>query len=228
MPTFTEIPEDATNSFWIKRWIDGAIGWHHQETNPHLLSHWHKLDIVPGSTVFVPLCGKSLDLVWLQQQGYPVVGVEISQKAVAEFFLETGVTPERSRSGAFEIFKAGDYTLLCGDIFRLEAEHIQGITAVYDRASLVALNQRQRRDYAELMAAILPSGCSMLLVAMDYPKTEMQGPPYSVPEAEVVELFGDNFAIKKLHNLDLLQDTDRYTDKGLSRLSEQIYMMERN
>jgi thiopurine S-methyltransferase len=227
MPTLTEIPEDSTNSFWIKRWVDGDIGWHHQETNQHLLSHWHRLDIAPGSAVFVPLCGKSLDLVWLARNGYSIVGVEISTKAIEEFFAERGLTPERTKSEVFEIFQAGDYRLLCGDIFRLEPEHIQGITAVYDRASLVALDPKQRRRYAELISSILSADCSVLLVAMDYPETEMQGPPYSVPESEVIELFGDGFSITKLHSLDLLKETERYTEKGLSRLSEQIYMLER-
>ncbi|MEJ2528769.1 MAG: thiopurine S-methyltransferase [Gammaproteobacteria bacterium] len=218
---------DSTNSFWIKRWQDGDIGWHHQEINPHLLSHWSRLDIPSGSTLFVPLCGKSLDMVWLAQQGFSVVGVEISQKAVEEFFAERSLVPERTKSAAFDIFQANVYRLLCGDIFRLEPEHIQGVRAVYDRASLVALNQKQRRHYADLMTTMLPSGCSMLLVAMDYPETEMQGPPYSVPESEVVELFGDGFSIAKLHSLNLLQDTERYTGKGLSRLSEHIYKLER-
>ena len=166
-------------------------------------------------------------MVWLAQQGFSVIGVEISRKAVEEFFLERGLVPERTKSGVFEIFQAKEYRLLCGDVFQLGPEQIQGVKAVYDRASLVALNQKQRQHYAELMASVLPSGCAMLLVAMDYPDTEMQGPPYSVPESEVVELFGDNFSILKLHSLNLLQDTERYTGKGLSRLSEQIYMLER-
>ncbi len=227
MPISSQTPEDATNSFWIKRWLDGDIGWHHQETNPHLLSHWHELEIAPGSSLLVPLCGKSMDMVWLAQSGYSIIGVEISSKAVEEFFAERGLIPQRTVSGAFEMFQAGEYQLLCGDIFRLKPEHIQGVKAVYDRASLVALNQKQRKYYAELMTALLPSGCSMLLVAMDYPESEMQGPPYSVPESEVVELFGDGFSITKLHSINLLQDTERYTGKGLSRLAEQIYRLKR-
>ncbi len=227
MPTSSQTPEDATNSFWIKRWLYGDIGWHHQETNPHLLSHWHELEISPGSSLLVPLCGKSMDMVWLAQSGYSIIGVEISSKAVEEFFAERGLIPQRTVSGAFEMFQAEEYQLLCGDIFRLGPEHIQGVKAVYDRASLVALNPKQRKHYAELMTSILPAGCCMLLVAMDYPESEMQGPPYSVPESEVVELFGDGFSITKLHSLNLLQDTERYTGKGLSRLAEQIYMLKR-
>ncbi len=227
MPTSSQTPEDATNSFWIKRWLDGDIGWHHQETNPHLLSHWHELEIAPGSSLLVPLCGKSMDMVWLAQSGYSIIGVEISSKAVEEFFTERGLIPLRTASGDFEMFQAEEYQLLCGDIFRLGPEYIQGVKAVYDRASLVALNQKQRKHYAELMTSILPSGCSILLVAMDYPESEMQGPPYSVPESEVVELFGDGFSITKLHSLNLLQDTERYTGNGLSRLAEQIYRLKR-
>lgn len=227
MPISAEMPEDSINSFWIKRWLNGDIGWHHQETNPHLLSHWHKLDAIHGSEILVPLCGKSLDMVWLAQNGYPIVGVEISSKAIEEFFAERNLIPERTKSGDFEIFRAGDYRLLCGDIFRIEPKHINEIKAVYDRASLVALDPEQRRCYAKLMASMLSTGCSLLLVAMDYPETEMQGPPYSVPEHEVDELFGDSFSITKLHSMDLLKETERYAERGLSRLLEQIYLLER-
>ena len=225
MPPPTDKTIDRSNSYWLKRWQNGDIGWHHEQVNNHLLSHWQMLDVAFGSQVFVPLCGKSRDMVWLAQQGCSVVGVEISSKAIEEFFIEREITPERSRSGFFEIFQAEDYKLLCGDIFQLKPEHIQGISTVYDRASLVALDPRQRQAYAQLLTEILPEKCSILLVAMDYPEAEMPGPPYSVPETEVIELFGDSFSISKLHTLDLLKDTARYAEKGLSRLSEHIYML---
>lgn len=218
---------DSTASFWIKRWQDGDIGWHHQEINPHLLAHWNKLGVEQGARVFVPMCGKSQDMVWLAQQGYSIIGVEISDIAVEDFFSDQGLTPERKSSEQFQLLQAGKYRLLCGDIFQLKPDHLQGVSAVYDRASLVALDATQRLAYAKLLADTLPANCSLLLVAMDYPQHEMRGPPYSVPESEVFTLFDEQFLITHLHTLDLLKDTGRYRESGLSSLSENIYMLQR-
>jgi len=114
---------------------------------------------------------------------------------------------------------------LCGDIFDLHSMDNSDIDAVYDRASLIALNPMQRETYAELLKTVLPANARMLLVAMDYPQDEMQGPPYSVREAEVQALFGGRFSVKLLHSLDLLKDGERYGDRGVSRMLEQVYLL---
>ncbi len=220
--------EESSREFWLQRWREGDIGWHHQEINPHLLSFWHTLGMDQNSLVLVPLCGKSRDMIWLAQQGYSIVGVEISEIAVSGFFSNQDLIAKRSNLGAFQQFQAEPYTLLCGDIFQLKSHHVKQINAVYDRASLVALDSKQRKAYAKLLGEILPSGCSVLLVAMDYPQKEMRGPPYAVTDTEVQDLFADNFQVTHLHALDLLKDTERYSGKGLSRLSENIYKLQRN
>jgi thiopurine S-methyltransferase len=219
---------ESNKEFWLQRWREGDIGWHHQEINPHLLSFWHTLGMGQGSQVFVPLCGKSRDMSWLSQQGCSVVGVELSEVAVREFFSERDMIAKRSNLGPFQKFYNENYQLLCGDIFQLKPHHVKQVDAVYDRASLVALNARQRKQYAKLLAEVLPSGCSVLLVSMNYPQKEMDGPPYAVTDDEVQELFADNFQVTHLHELDLLKDTERYSGKGLSRLSEHIYKLQRN
>jgi thiopurine S-methyltransferase len=220
--------EKSNKEFWLQRWREGDIGWHHQEINPHLLSFWHTLGMAKGSRVFVPLCGKSRDMIWLVQQGHSIVGVEISEIAVREFFSEQDLIAKRSNLGPFQQFQVEDYQLLCGDIFQLKHHHVTGIDAVYDRASLVALNASQRQAYAKVLADILPAGCSVLLVSMDYPQNEMNGPPYAVKKDEVRVLFESNFQVTHLHSLDLLKDTDRYSGMGLSSLSEHIYKLQRN
>lgn len=219
---------ESNKEFWLQRWREGNIGWHHKEINPHLLSFWHTLGMGQGSRVFVPLCGKSRDMIWLAQQGHSVVGAEISEIAVRAFFSEQDIIAKRSNLGPFQVFQKEPYSLLCGDLFQLKSHHVKQVDAVYDRASLVALDAIQRKKYSKLLAEILPSGCSVLLVSMDYPQKEMSGPPYAVTDDEVQELFSDNFEVTHLHSLDLLKDTERYSEKGLSRLSEKIYKLQRN
>ena len=213
------------NANWLQRWEEQNIGWHHLEFNPHLLNHWHALRLPQGSLVLAPLCGKSRDMLWLGEQGYRIRGVELSPLAVESFFQEHRLQPEVSRVAAFDRWRAGPYELFCGDIFDLPMLDNGDLDAVYDRASLVALNPLQRARYAEMLAELLPRKCRMLLVAMEYPQEEMAGPPYCVPEAEVSRLFEPRFKVQRLHTLDLLKETGRYGEKGLSRMLEKVYLL---
>lgn len=213
------------NDNWLQRWQDHNIGWHHVEFNPHLLNHWHALHMPRGSLVLAPLCGKSRDMVWLAEQGYRIRGVELSPLAVESFFHEHQLEPEVTTVAGFERWRAGPYELLCGDIFDLPLLDNSDIDAVYDRASLVALNPLQRKHYAEMLSRLVPQKGRMLLVAMDYPQDEMAGPPYSVQATEVRSLFEPRFKVQLLHTLDLLKDTKRYGDRGVSRMLEQVYLL---
>lgn len=214
------------NSNWLQRWEEQNIGWHHEEYNPHLLNHWSALNLPKGSLILAPLCGKSRDMVWLAERGYRVRGIELSPLAVETFFIEQGLQPLRERIGDFERWSAGPYEILRGDIFDLRQLDNSQVDAVYDRASLVALNPVQRRHYAQLLKQLLPENCPILLVAMDYSQHEMSGPPYSVDEMEVRGLYGSKYTVTMLHSLDLLQESARYQDRGLSSMFEQIYRLQ--
>ncbi|MCU7916332.1 MAG: thiopurine S-methyltransferase [Candidatus Thiodiazotropha sp. (ex Gloverina cf. vestifex)] len=213
------------NINWMQRWQEQNIGWHHVEFNPHLLNFWHTLHLPQGSLVLAPLCGKSRDMVWLAEQGYRIRGVELSPLAVESFFKELNLNPEVESVDGFDRWCDGPFEIFCGDIFDLALLDNSTIDAVYDRASLIALNPQQRQHYVSLLKEHLPGQAKILLVAMDYPQDEMQGPPFSVAEPEVRELFEPEFSVKLQHTLNLLDDTDRYGDKGVSRMVEQVYLL---
>jgi thiopurine S-methyltransferase len=71
-------------------WRDSDTDFHQQAVNQLLTRFWQRPQHGRGSRVFVPLCGKSLDMIWLAQRGYEVIGVELSPIAVRAFFLELG------------------------------------------------------------------------------------------------------------------------------------------
>ena len=180
-------------------------------------------DLPEGALVLAPLCGKSRDMIWLAEQDYRVRGIELSPLAVANFFQELGLQPQREQVGDFERWSAGPYEIFCGDIFDLEQLDNSAVAAVYDRAALVALNPEQRTQHARLIKRPLPAGCPILLVAMDYSQHEMAGPPYSVNKSEVRELFHSNYTVTLLESLDLLNKSERYREAGLTHIFEQIY-----
>ncbi len=214
-------------SFWLDRWKQNEIGFHQTDYNSHLREFWRSLSLKADSAVFVPLCGKSRDLLWLRAQGHAVLGVEVSPIAVQDFFKENRLSPQVTRRGPFEVWEADGLTILCGDFFALTPEWLTAVHAVFDRASLIALPPDMRPRYAAHMAAILPPSAKILLVAMEYPAQSMQGPPFSVGESEVRALYEKHFNVTSLLRKDILADNPRFRERGLSALHEHVYRMER-
>ena len=174
----------------------------------------------------MPLCGKSRDMLWLLGQGCLVLGVEISPLAVKAFFDENDLEPQVSREGAFECWRSGELTILCGDFFDLAPEQLEGVAGVYDRASLVALPPPMRERYAGHLAAILPPAVATLLVTLDYPQREMDGPPFAVSEEEVHRLFDPRFEVAHLFTQDMLAENPQFRARGLTRFIEQVYRLQ--
>jgi len=212
--------------FWHARWERNDIGFHQEDINTLLAEWWPKIGPREG-TVFVPLCGKSRDLLWLRTQGLSVIGVELSELAVRAFFAENALVPTRTEREGFSVWRADGVTLWCGDFFALRPEWLSEVTGYYDRAALIALPPELRGAYVEHAARLLPRGTRGLLVTLEYEQTEMQGPPFSVPTAEVRQRLGTHFVVTHLHSRDKLVGESRYKQKGLTALVEKIYAVER-
>ncbi|MFG0806751.1 thiopurine S-methyltransferase [Pseudomonas fluvialis] len=214
-------------AFWQARWAQGQIGFHLQEVNPYLQQHWPSLSIAAGSQVLVPLCGKSLDMAWLAGQGLRVLGVELAERAVEDFFAEQGLQPEVEQQGVLRLYRAAGVEIYCGDFFNVQAEHVAGCTALYDRAALIALPETMRARYVEHLAAILPGNCRGLLVSLEYAQEEMSGPPFSVSQAEIDARLSPYWQIELLARHDVLNENWRFLQRGLSSLHESIYRLQR-
>lgn len=212
-------------SFWHARWQANEIGFHQNEVNAHLQRYWPLLNRPVGGSVFVPLCGKTRDMLWLAGQGLRVVGVEISPIAADAFFAENELAAESVRQGRFLRREAGEITLLEGDFFELTQADLGEIDSVYDRASLIALPPALRKRYAGHMARLLSPGVPLLLITLDYPQHEMHGPPFAVTVAEVDRLWSPGFRIERLNSSDILVENPRFQARGLSRLEEQVYRL---
>lgn len=213
--------------FWHQRWREGRIGFHQDQPTPLLLEYWPSLGVAPGAKVFVPLAGKSLDLAWFASRGYRVLGVELSQLAIEQFFAEHGLQPVRRTSPYGIHFEAGNIELVCGDAFGLDAEVLADCDAVYDRAALIALPPELRQRYARQLYACLPAGCRGLLVTLEYPQHEKQGPPFSVAEAEVRALYGQDWDVVLLERRDILARQPGFVAEGVTALDTAAYRLRR-
>ncbi len=156
-----------SNQRWKAKWKADDIAFHQPQIHPHLIRFWPRLALPEGATVLVPLCGKSLDLGWLHQQGHRVIGVELSHIAIAAFFAERGLQPQRQRLGRFQRYWAGTLELWCGDLFDLRREDLGEVAAVYDCAALTALPAASRGHYVRQLSSLLGTGGQMLLLTTE-------------------------------------------------------------
>lgn len=211
--------------FWQRRWSRNEIGFHLNEVNPNLRRHWPDLRLPEGARVLVPLCGKSLDMPWLVEQGFAVLGVELSERAVEYFFAEQGLDAEVSTRGEFKVYRAGVLEIRCGDFFTLSRSDVADCEGLYDRAALIALPAAMRQRYVEHLTSILTPSCQGLLVTLDYEQEQMPGPPFAVSDAEVRQSLGSHWDVELLERANVLDGNWKFLQRGLSRLEESCYRL---
>lgn len=212
--------------FWEERWEQGRIGFHAERPNRPLLDYWASLGVPEGGQVFVPLCGKSLDMLWLSEQGHPVLGAELSELAVAAFFEENEI-PVHANAGSYTGEGSGGTRIEIrnGDLFELRSEDLADVRAIYDRAALVALPEEMRARYAEFLTTTAPAGVPILLQTIEYDQAEMAGPPFSVGAAEVQRLFGDVYDCVELERRPVIDELERFRKAGVTALDEIVWRL---
>lgn len=214
--------------FWRQRWADGRIGFHRSEVNPRLRLYLERLDLHPGDRVFVPLCGKAVDMPWLAAQGYTAVGVELSELAVAALFRDHDVPAERTQTAALERWQGGGMIVYRGDYFALTPEQVGSVAAVWDRAALIALPAELRPAYVEHGAYLLPPGAHVLLVTMAYDDAGVAGPPFAVPPSEVEAAYGPWFTVECLEREVPADVPGDLAERGVTEVFESVWLLTRN
>ncbi len=212
-------------TYWLNRWERDDIGFHQTDVNTYLSKYWSVLKLAYGSEVFVPLCGKSRDMLWLNKQGHSVLGVELSKLAVQAFFNENEYSPQHKTNDKFEVFSVNDLRILCGNFLDLGKKDLAAVNAVYDRASLVALPTEMRERYVKHLMSILPPNTQILLITFDYPPAEMTGPPFAVSPDEVEQNYQQHADIRLLAQLNVLEQNPRFQERGLSRIQECVFLL---
>lgn len=212
-------------AYWLERWREGRIGWHHGKPLPLLMKYWPTLEIPPRTKVLVPLCGKSADLLWLAAQECLVLGVELSPLAVEQLFAENQLTPRSRHESDGMHWTAGSLEIINGDIFEVDAGALESCGAFYDRAALIALPAPMRERYVHEVYGKLPGGCRGLLITLSYPPGEMDGPPFAVDDAEVHRLFDAEWHVELLEREDILATQPGFAEQGVTALHNATYRL---
>ena len=205
---------------WHRHWESEKPGFHEGQVNACLRQYLSIFDLQAGDTIFMPLCGKAVDMLWLSEQGFKVIGVELSRVAVESFFEESGLSFGAEQQGPFTLYRSENITLYQGDFMFMEARYMRDCKLLYDRASIVAIEPFNRVAYQQKIHALLPLATPILMVLLYYDQSQMQGPPFSVSVDEVTGLYGGQYQVELLQSEELIEVQPHWKVKGLTSLIE--------
>ena len=190
--------------FWLNCWRNNDIGFHEDKANVLLTENFNFIKLNRNSRILIPLCGKSNDIHWFLNQGMSVVGIELSQIAIDELFIDLNIRPTIKNYDHFQHYSAKNIDIFVGDIFDITKEIIGKIDAIYDRAALVALPHDLRTSYSKHLIT-LSNSAKQLLITFDYNQSQMNGPPFSINEKEISRLYKNTYIFKILQEKDVTQ-----------------------
>ena len=210
---------------WLKFWENNETNWHGDKITQELVEYFELFELEPRDKVFVPLCGKSLDMLYIMNQGFSVVGVEISEIGVRQFFSENNLTYKITKVDDFDLYSSENLEIYCGDFFSLTSKHLNNVKAVLDSKSLIALEPDLRQKYAKHLNDIISLGVRILLVTLQYPQHQMSGPPFSVDESEVESLFSMAFESRKLKSFNDIENGSKLVHAGVDFINNAAYCL---
>ena len=205
--------------FWKQRWEKGELGFHNNQVNPLLLKYYDQLDLSKGSQVFVPLCGKTLDIGFFLSKGCCVKGVELSEIAVKQLFQDLKIIPQVKNLEHFKCYEADKLKIYLGDFFNLSQNLLGPIDAVYDRAALVALPEQMRQKYARHLTQ-MTNYATQLLICFEYDQGQMPGPPFSISLEMLENYYQQNYQIQLLEEVGVEGGL-----KGKCEANEKVYLL---
>ena len=214
------------HSFWHDKWENNQLGFHLNDVHP-LLKKYFEMVFSSSDSVFVPLCGKSLDMHYLTSKNRSVVGCELSEVAAKDFFLQESDKLEIVQDDKFLIYSTANdkitTKILVGDYFDTVTDDLKACASIYDRAALIALPKKMRNKYVNHLKILMPRA-KMLLITLDYDQNEMSGPPFSVDQNEIGNLF--SFAnIELLKRTNIIENESHFKNKGLTEFNQTAYFL---
>ncbi|MEM9473459.1 MAG: thiopurine S-methyltransferase, partial [Pseudomonadota bacterium] len=129
-------------------------------------------------------------------------GVELNEMAVRQLFEDLQLVPTTTATGGMTCLNAGDLEVFVGDFFTLAPDMLDPVDAVFDRGALVALPEDMRARYARHLTGIA-GHAPQLLVTFEYDQTQMDGPPFSIGDADVRRHYQDSYRVSSLASVDV-------------------------
>ena len=171
-----------------------------------------------------------------------IVGIDGVRQALDEFAATHGsdldiVEVQEQNDDGYDRFQGKSITLLKGDFFDLKDVHTGGtFDAVWDRASIVAIDPSMREAYVATMSRLVKPGGSMLVSTLDRrtgtEEAMKSGPPFSIPEVELRRLYEGQDWVESVELLDEIDEfaanpdqKARYASSGVASLYELLFLV---
>jgi thiopurine S-methyltransferase len=231
---------------WDQRWSAGKTAWHKTDVHASLQKYCDEYvlnDIVAGGRILIPLCGKTVDMVFLAKKRPigEVVGIDGISKAIEEFIQEQSSEVEIKKVDpvqGYGKYQGDKITLLTGDFFNITMDIIGDASTlfdgVWDRGALVAIQPSLREQYIDQIGTFIrkPNG-KYLIATVVRPNNDItSGPPFSIDETELRRLFGtkswvDTIQLLDSHSMLMLEPWYKMvsTYMRLGNIKEEIYLV---
>ena len=213
------------NHLWLQLWREQHLDFHELVANRFLTRFWPGIDHLQGSRVFVPLCGKSTDMIWLAEQGHEVVGVELSPIAVKAFFKENKLQPVKRRVGSFTQWRHNHISILCGDYFALDKTILGHVDTVYDRAALTALPEDVRKLYVAHLQRLMPATSDVFLLTIEDTEDDALSEQLPQVDEEIKALYAAAFDIRLSHAERVFETNPEAQDQPPRQAEYKVYRL---
>lgn len=205
------------HEFWHDKWQKNEIGFHLNQPHSLLVKYINSLNLEKNNRIFLPLCGKSLDIHWLLAQGYHLIGIDLSPIAIEELISELAIPFTERKLEKLTHYHHPQIDLFVGDFFELTSSNIGKIDAIYDRAALVALPEEMRTDYAQHLMQI-SNQATQLLISFEYDQSVMAGPPFSISPQQLKDYYSKQYQLQLL-------DSQTELLKGKVGAEEKVWLL---
>ncbi len=211
--------------YWLDRWDNNDIGWNQENINVYLIKHYQQLNLKNYNHVFVPLCGKSIDMKFFLENGHFITGCELSIEASKDFFYDNNLYFDANQYYHFEILRGDNIDLFCGDLFKIEERALSlPIDLVYDRGAIVALPKEMRVKYFEHINSLIKSGTRWIIMSLEHESVKHQGPPFSVTLNEIEELAKNDFNVELIEEEKVINQGQRLELLGKGQINRVILL----
>lgn len=211
------------HAFWHDKWSRKEIGFHLSEAHPWLVRYVEDFPLSSDDVVFVPLCGKTLDIGFFLSQNVKVIANELSETAVAELFDDLDLTPAIESWGeGGKVYRSDNLIVYVGDFFQLSESELVDVTVVYDRAAIVALPLEMRGSYGKKISEVCGQA-KQIVMTLEYDQSVMSGPPFSVTRDEINSHYSHAYNIKEVIRKNIIEQEPRFKQKGLSAFYQALY-----
>lgn len=193
-----------TVGMWKECWNTPNVEFHNPQLNELFVKYHQRMLTRPGMRIFVPLCGKAVEMKWLVDHGHKVVGLEAAPVPCKAFFEENGIpyNVKEMKGIHGEKYESLDHNIViysC-DFFLFTADICGEFDGIWDSGGLNSMDVEDREAYIRRIRTLMGKGCVNLTEFVNFDKS-MVDITWSMTKEELQKVFGEGFIVEDLNEM---------------------------